>query len=136
MRARAFPRMAKAFSSRPIANQNFSGSPISILPTASTPICRQMQSSMWMFGILSGDGKQIAYTLNENGVSTLHVVDVVDERTALRPSPLRNRRVQSAVEKCRHRRPGWHRHSLRLLAFNVTGARAPFDVYTWDTRRT
>jgi len=84
---------------------------------------------------LSDDGKQIAYTLNENGISTLHVVDVTysNENASLskprEPAfnpPLRN--VVIAGLK-------WHRRSSpNLLAFNVSSARLPFDVYTWDTK--
>lgn len=85
---------------------------------------------------LSDDGKHIAFTFNENGVSTLHLVDFAVRdgvMTALAPReptfnpPLRNVVISSL---------GWHRHSnIDQLAFNVNGARSPSDVYVWDTRK-
>jgi dipeptidyl aminopeptidase/acylaminoacyl peptidase len=83
---------------------------------------------------LSGDGKQIAYTLNENGVSTLHVVDVAMKGGAMTVSAPNSPVFNPPLKNVVLAGLSWHRHS-RLLAFNVTGARAPSDVYTWDTAK-
>jgi dipeptidyl aminopeptidase/acylaminoacyl peptidase len=82
---------------------------------------------------LSDDGKQIAYTLNENGVSTLHVVDVSMKSGAMTASPSKSPVFDPPLKNVVMAGLGWHRHSNKnLLAFNVTGAHQPFDVYTWD----
>ena len=48
---------------------------------------------------LSHDGKQIAYTLNENGVSTLHMVEITpDTATRQRSAPRKTRR---SIRRCR-----------------------------------
>jgi dipeptidyl aminopeptidase/acylaminoacyl peptidase len=85
---------------------------------------------------LSDDGKQIAYTLNENGVSTLHVVDLAMKNGAMTPSGLREPVFNPPLKNIVMAGVRWHRHSdTGLLAFNVTGARQPFDAYSWDTRK-
>ncbi|HJT81935.1 MAG TPA: S9 family peptidase [Chthoniobacterales bacterium] len=83
---------------------------------------------------LSDDGKHIAYTLNENGTATLHLIDVTMKNgspvasTPREPQfnpPLRNVVIAGLV---------WHRQPQgNLLAFNVSAARLPADVYVWDT---
>jgi dipeptidyl aminopeptidase/acylaminoacyl peptidase len=82
---------------------------------------------------LSHDGKQLAYALNENGVSTLHLAEIVpgNGTVAARPQkdPAFNPPLPAVVISGLH----WHRDpKLGLLAFNVTGARSPSDVYTWS----
>jgi dipeptidyl aminopeptidase/acylaminoacyl peptidase len=109
---------------------------------------------------LSHDGKQIAYALNENGVSTLHVVDVTMRngtisasvpKSPVFDSPLSTKMMLAGKLNISQPAPTlenitppnfvisglhWHRNSnTSLLAFNVTGARSPSDVYTWDTRK-
>lgn len=85
---------------------------------------------------LSEDGKQIAYTLNENGVSTLHVVDVAMKGSAMSASAPRDPVFNPPLKNVVMSGLGWHRRSnTSLLAFNVSGARMPFDVYTWDTAK-
>jgi len=85
---------------------------------------------------LSDDGKQIAYTLNENGVSTLHVVDLAMKNGTVTASTAREPVFNPPLKNVVMTEVRWHRHSdPSLLAFNVVGARQPSDVYTWDTRK-
>jgi len=85
---------------------------------------------------LSDDGKQIAYTLNENGVSTLHVVDLALKDGTVTASTAREPVFNPPLKNVVMTEVRWHRHSdPSLLAFNVVGARQPSDVYTWDTRK-
>lgn len=85
---------------------------------------------------LSDDGKQIAYTLNENGVSTLHAVDLAMKNGAMTVSGPRDPVFNPPLKNVVMTGLGWHRHPAKnLLAFNVTGARQPSDVYTWDTAK-
>ena len=84
---------------------------------------------------LSDDGSQIAYALNENGVSTLHVVDVTVKANVMSASAPREPVFNPPLKNVVMTGLGWHRHSnTSLLAFNVSGARMPFDVYTWDAK--
>ncbi len=84
---------------------------------------------------LSDDGKQIAYTLNEDGISTLHVIDVSINNGAVSGSAPREPRFNPALRSVVIAGLRWHRQPLSdLLAFNVSSARLPFDVYTWDTK--
>jgi dipeptidyl aminopeptidase/acylaminoacyl peptidase len=85
---------------------------------------------------LSDDGKQIAYTLNENGVSTLHVLDLALKNGVTTASTPREPVFNPPLKNVVITGVRWHRHSNpTLLAFNVTGARQPADVYTWDTSK-
>ncbi len=82
---------------------------------------------------LSHDGKQIAYTLNENGASTLHLIEVLPGNGTVtaraQRDPVFNPALPAAVITGLH----WHRDPKQaLLAFNVAGARSPSDVYTWN----
>jgi dipeptidyl aminopeptidase/acylaminoacyl peptidase len=82
---------------------------------------------------LSPDGKRIAYALNENGVSTLHMVELVPGNGTVtarpQPDPLFNPPMPAVVISGLR----WHRDPKQgLLAFNVAGARSPSDVYTWS----
>jgi dipeptidyl aminopeptidase/acylaminoacyl peptidase len=81
---------------------------------------------------LSHDGKQIAYTLNENGMSTLHLINVsVSKDTATagaKKEPVFNPPMPAVVISGLR----FHRDAKQgLLAFNVVGARSTSDVYTW-----
>jgi dipeptidyl aminopeptidase/acylaminoacyl peptidase len=83
---------------------------------------------------LSHDGKQIAYALNENGVSTLHMIDVVagpgTVTVGAKKEPTFNPPLPAVIISGLH----FHRDPRQsLLAFNVAGARSPSDVYTWST---
>ncbi|MDP9004810.1 MAG: S9 family peptidase, partial [Verrucomicrobiota bacterium] len=83
---------------------------------------------------LSEDGKQIAYTLNENGVSTLHLLEVGPGNGTVtagaKKDPTFNPPLPAVVISGLH----FHRDSKQsLLAFNVAGGRSPSDVYTWST---
>jgi dipeptidyl aminopeptidase/acylaminoacyl peptidase len=85
---------------------------------------------------LSDDGKQIAYALNENGVSTLHAVDVAMSNGTMKASTPREPVFNPPLGNVVIAGLKWHRRSnIELLAFNVGGARSPFDVYSWDTRK-
>ncbi len=76
---------------------------------------------------LSPDGKRIAYILNENGLSTLHMLDLASHKTS---EPNFDPPLAPAVISGLH----WHRDAKQsLLAFNVNGARSPSDVYSWST---
>jgi protease II len=81
---------------------------------------------------LSHDGKQIAYTFNENGLSTLHLIDVSIANDAAKvgakKEPVFNPPLPATVITGLH----FHRDPKQgLLAFNVIGARSPADVYAW-----
>ncbi len=83
---------------------------------------------------LSPDGKQIAYTLNENGVSTLHLLEVAPGKGSVtagaKKDPVFNPPLPAVIISAL----GWHRDPKQsLLAFNVSGARSPSDIYTWST---
>jgi dipeptidyl aminopeptidase/acylaminoacyl peptidase len=80
---------------------------------------------------LSADGKSIAYALDENGRSTLHIANVsaangtVTLQNPVEPKfdPVQENVVINGLR--------WHHHES-LLAFNVSGARSPSDVYSWS----
>lgn len=80
---------------------------------------------------LSDDGQRIAYTLNENGTSTLHVIAVAPRdgkmTATAQPDPVFNPPISASIISGLK----WH-HKQDLLAFNVNGARSPSDVYTWS----
>ena len=82
---------------------------------------------------LSRDGKQIAFTFNENGLSTLHLVAVtVNKDTATagaKKEPVFNPPQPAVVITGLKFH---HDAKQSLLAFNVAGARSPSDVYTWS----
>ena len=81
---------------------------------------------------LSPDGNRIAYTFNENGVSTLHLLDVSARDKALTAAPLPDPEFTPALGSVVISGLQWHRDPKpALLAFNVSGARSPSDVYTW-----
>ena len=83
---------------------------------------------------LSDDGQHIAYTLNESGVSTLHVIDVSlrgGQMTAkAQADPTFNPPLPNVVINGVR----WHRNSAQF-AFNVAGARSPSDVYSCTVGR-
>jgi dipeptidyl aminopeptidase/acylaminoacyl peptidase len=83
---------------------------------------------------LSHDGKQIAYTLNENGVSTLHLIEVVPGNGTVTVRPQKDPAFNPPLPAVIISGLRWHRDPKQsLLAFNVAGARSPSDVYTWST---
>jgi dipeptidyl aminopeptidase/acylaminoacyl peptidase len=85
---------------------------------------------------LSDDGKRIAFTSNENGVSTLHVVDVAIRSGTMTASAPREPAFNVTLKSVVIAGLRWHRHSnTDTLAFNVASARSPSDVYSWDTRK-
>jgi len=72
---------------------------------------------------LSPDGKLLAFVSNEDGVSVLHLIDVKTGRERSVPNlPLG---VISGLE--------WHANN-RDLAFTLSSARSPADVYSLDVK--
>lgn len=70
---------------------------------------------------LSEDGKRIAYTTNENGVSALHVIDAsTGAAVAIPQLPIG---IIGGVE--------WHPNN-RLLGLTISSAKAPADAYSLD----
>jgi dipeptidyl aminopeptidase/acylaminoacyl peptidase len=81
---------------------------------------------------LSHDGKQIAYTLNENGVSTLHLIDVSVNKDTATAGAKREPKFDPPLPAVDIFSLKFHPDAKQgLLAFNVAGARSPSDVYTW-----
>ena len=70
---------------------------------------------------LSEDGRRLAYELNEDGFSTLNVIDTETRRDV--PLPAVPHGVISGLR--------WH-HNGRDLGFTVSLARGPSDVYSID----
>jgi dipeptidyl aminopeptidase/acylaminoacyl peptidase len=82
---------------------------------------------------LSHDGKQIAFTFNENGVSTLHLIDVTVNKDTASAGAKREPKFDSPLPAVDIFALKFHRDPKQgLLAFNVAGARSPSDVYTWS----
>lgn len=82
---------------------------------------------------LSPDGNRIAYTLNENGVSTLHMLEVSVRDRALTAKPLPDPQFDPPIGAAVIAGLEWHHDPKRqLLAFNVAGAQSPSDVYSWS----
>ena len=71
---------------------------------------------------LSYDGKKVAFISNEDGLSTLHLVDT-STRTELSVPKLPVGVIGDVV---------WHRNN-HDLAFTLTTARLPVDIYSLDT---
>lgn len=70
---------------------------------------------------LSWDRKQLAFALNENGISTLHVLDLASNKERTLPKlPIG---VIGGVQ--------WHENN-REIAFTISSARSPNDVYSID----
>lgn len=83
---------------------------------------------------LSPDGKKIAYALNENGVSTLHLIELVPGNGTVTARPQKDPTFDPPLPAVVITGLRWHRDPKQsLLAFNVAGARSPSDVYTWST---
>ena len=72
---------------------------------------------------LSDDGNLIAYTVNEAGASTLHILNVRTGRALMAPTL-----PAGAVTGLRFD------HQNRRVAFTLNSATAPGDVYAWDTQ--
>jgi dipeptidyl aminopeptidase/acylaminoacyl peptidase len=81
---------------------------------------------------LSHDGKQIAYTLNENGMSTLHLIDVSVDKDTATAGAKKEPKFDPPLPAVNISSPKFHHDPKQgLLAFNVAGARSPSDIYTW-----
>ena len=75
---------------------------------------------------LSPDGKRIAYTLNENGLSTLHALDLATKKTT---EPVFNPPLPPVVISGLK----WHPDAKQMLVgFNINGARSPSDAWSWS----
>ena len=72
---------------------------------------------------LSHDRRMIAYTVNENGLSTLHVLDLAKGRTLALPK-IPAGIINGLV---------WHENN-RDLAFSLNSARSPLDAYSVDIK--
>ena len=82
---------------------------------------------------LSHDGKQIAYTLNENGVSTLHLIDVRVNDDVATAGAKKEPKFDPPLPAVVISGLKFHHDAKQgLLAFNVAGARSPSDVYAWS----
>ncbi|CAN5184626.1 S9 family peptidase [soil metagenome] len=82
---------------------------------------------------LSHDGRRIAYTLNENGRGTLHLLEVTTANGAATAKPMKEPTFNPPLPAAVISGLQWHRDPKQaLLAFNVSGARSPSDVYTWS----
>lgn len=82
---------------------------------------------------LSDDGRQIAYTLNENGTSTLHLIAVAMRDDKMQAAPQPDPSFDPPIPASIISGLKWQRGAGRgQLAFNVNGARSPSDVYTWS----
>jgi dipeptidyl aminopeptidase/acylaminoacyl peptidase len=81
---------------------------------------------------LSPDGKEIAYTLNENGVSTLHLIEVVVNKDTAAVGAKKEPKFDPPLPAVDIFALRFHRDPKQnVLAFNVAGARSPSDVFTW-----
>ena len=82
---------------------------------------------------LSEDGKRLAYTFNENGTSTLHMMEVATGKGTVTAKPVKDPAFEPPLAASAISGLRWHRDPKQpLLAFNVSNARAPSDVYTWS----
>jgi dipeptidyl aminopeptidase/acylaminoacyl peptidase len=71
---------------------------------------------------LSDDGRSVAYTVNENGSSMLHVIDTPSKKE--KPLPKLPLGVITALK--------WHKNN-HDLGFSLSWAQAPRDAYSIDT---
>ncbi|MGB8600070.1 MAG: S9 family peptidase, partial [Burkholderiales bacterium] len=71
--------------------------------------------------VLSRDGKYLAYVVNENGVSKLTVIYAPNRKIIARPTLSQG--ILAGLQ--------WHRN-LPELAFSLSSARSPSDVYSLD----
>ena len=83
---------------------------------------------------LSPDGSRIAYTLNEQGTSTLHLVQVGGRDGKMTATPQPDPRFDPPLAPSIISDLRWHPNpQQQLLAFDVNGARSPSDAYVWAT---
>ena len=71
---------------------------------------------------LSDDGRSIAYTVNQDGSSALHVIDTANRKE--KPTPKLPPGVVTGLK--------WHKNN-RDLGFSLSWAHAPRDAYSVDT---
>lgn len=84
---------------------------------------------------LSEDGKKIGYTLNENGISTLHVIDVAMRDGVMTASAPRELKFDPPLPPSIISGLLWHPDvKQELLAFTLANARSPSDAFVWDIR--
>lgn len=83
---------------------------------------------------LSPDGNRMAYTLNENGLSTLHLLELSNEKGTIAARAGKDPVFTPALPPAVINGLKWHPNAKEsLLAFNVNGARSPSDAYSWST---
>ena len=82
---------------------------------------------------LNDDGQRIAYTLNENGLSKLHIIQVEIQNGKMtataQADPIFDPPIAASVISGLQWQRGPHQDAL---AFNVNSARSPSDVYSWS----
>ncbi|HSH37584.1 MAG TPA: alpha/beta fold hydrolase [Chthoniobacterales bacterium] len=82
---------------------------------------------------LSPDGKRIAYALNENGTSTLHMLELATSGATVTAKPVKDPMFDPPLQAPVITGIRWHRDPKQAaVAFNVNSARSPSDVYTWS----
>ena len=82
---------------------------------------------------LSPDGKWLGYTLNENGASTLHMMELNTSKQTVTARPVKDPSFNPPLHAPVITGLRWHHDPKQaLLAFNVNSARSPSDVYTWS----
>ena len=82
---------------------------------------------------LSKDGKWLAYTLNENGTSTLHAMQIAAGKGTVTARPVKDPEFSPPLKAPVISGLRWHDDPKQpLLAFNVNSARSPSDVYSWS----
>jgi len=82
---------------------------------------------------LSHDGRQIAFAFDENGLSTLHLIEVSIANGAAKAGAKREPAFNPPLPAAVISALKFHRDPKQgLLAFNFAGARSPSDVYTWS----
>ena len=82
---------------------------------------------------LSHDGKQIAYTLNENGVSSLHLIDVTINKDTATAGARKEPKFDPPLPAVDISAVKFHRDPKQgLVALSIVGARSPSDIYVWS----
>ena len=83
---------------------------------------------------LSPDGKRIVYTLNANGVSTLHMLDLTATGGAMTARPAKDPTSNTPIAQSVITGLKWHPDPKQsLVGFSVAAAHSPSDVYDWST---
>jgi dipeptidyl aminopeptidase/acylaminoacyl peptidase len=82
---------------------------------------------------LSADGRHLAYTLNENGTTTLHLIALALRDGKMTATPRPDPTFDPPIPPSLIFGLKWHQDTgQNLLAFDISGARSPSDIYTWS----